>query len=88
MRMRKSNIFTLLELILLLLVLGPPSHAIFPPKERITGFSSYIRVHTDGSLTVTEEIKVISAHISIKRGAHISSLIDRTFRTWCQGFGE
>jgi len=68
MRMRKSNIFTLLELILLLLVLGPPSHAIFPPKERITGFSSYIRVHTDGRLTVTEEIKVISAHISIKRG--------------------
>lgn len=68
MRVRKSTVFVFIEVILLFLVFGAPSHALSLPKERITGFSSYIRVHTDGSLTVTEEIKVISAHISIKRG--------------------
>ncbi len=39
-------------------------------KERILFFDSYIRIHTDGSMTVTETIRVYAAGRQIKRGIY------------------
>ena len=36
--------------------------------ERITNFASYMKVNTDGSVQVTEEISVIAEHNKIRRG--------------------
>ena len=48
--------------------LGFDGHAVAAEEERILDFKSHVQVLRDGSVTITEEIKVVAAGDKIKRG--------------------
>lgn len=62
----RSFIACLLTLATVLLCLSAPIHA----KERILAFHSDIRIATDGSLTVTERIRVVAEGQAIRHGIY------------------
>jgi hypothetical protein len=64
-----SSIGRILSLALLVLVVNTPSFSD-AASESILSFASDIVVHADGSMVVTETIKVLSAGEQIKRGIY------------------
>jgi uncharacterized membrane protein YgcG len=62
-----KKLFTLVFIISLLAFISKQSQAQYQ-AERIINFSSFIRVNTDASLTVNEEITVYANGTQIKRG--------------------
>ena len=68
MSTRKILVFMAVFLSFLAFSFAQPSHA--NKGERILDFQSWIKVHQDGSMTVTENIKVVCAQQQIKRGIY------------------
>jgi uncharacterized membrane protein YgcG len=66
--MSNGKILTLAVLLFVLAVIGLVGPAKASQPERILDFRSEIRVHRDGSMTVTENIRVVCAGQQIKRG--------------------
>jgi uncharacterized membrane protein YgcG len=66
--MNKGTIYAFLVLVVFSVVLGFDGHAVASEEERILDFKSHVQVLRDGSVTVTEEIKVVAAGDKIKRG--------------------
>jgi len=66
--MNKGKTYAFLVLVVFSVGLGFDGHAIAAEAERILDFKSHVQVLRDGSMTVTEEIKVVAAGEKIKRG--------------------
>ena len=60
--------YSFLVLLFFLPVFGTPGTSFAADSERITDFQSWILVHRDGSMSVSEEIRVICEGKQIKRG--------------------
>ena len=66
--MNKGKIYAFLVLVVFGVGLGLGGPAVAAEEERILDFKSHVQVLRDGSVTVTEEIKVVAAGDKIKRG--------------------
>lgn len=66
--MRRHNFFKTLMLLLFMLIIGQVQPSLAANAEKIVDFQSRIVVHQDGSMTVSEDIRVICARDQIKRG--------------------
>ena len=68
--MFKRGVSALVGLLLSFLIFGLVQPAFSAQAERILDFHSRIQVHQDGSMTVTENIRVVCAGKQIKRGIY------------------
>lgn len=68
--MSTRKILALVAVLLSLLVCSFVEPSFANRSERILDFQSWIQVHRDGSMSVTENIKVICAQQQIKRGIY------------------
>lgn len=66
--MNKGKIYAFLVLVVFSVGFGFDGHAFAAEEERILDFTSHVQVLRDGSVTVTEVIKVVAAGDKIKRG--------------------
>jgi len=66
--MNKGKIYAFLVLVVFSAGFGFDGHAVAAEEERILDFKSHVQVLRDGSVTITEEIKVVAAGDKIKRG--------------------
>jgi uncharacterized membrane protein YgcG len=66
--MNKGKIYAFLVLVVFSVGLGFDVHPVAAEEERILDFKSHVQVLRDGSVTITEEIKVVAAGDKIKRG--------------------
>ena len=68
--MSARNLLALLVLLFCVPVFGHAKRSFAADSERIADFQSRISVHRDGSMSVSEEIRVICAGKKIKRGIY------------------
>jgi len=68
--MSTRKMLALVAVLLSLLVFSFDQPSFANRSERILDFQSWIQVHLDGSMSVTENIKVICAQQQIKRGIY------------------
>ena len=68
--MSTRKLLALVAVLLSLLVFTFVQPSFANRSERILDFQSWIQVHRDGSMSVTENIKVVCAQQQIKRGIY------------------
>ena len=68
--MSTRKILALVAVLLSFLIFSFAQPAFAEKTERILDFKSWIKVHRDGSMTVTEDITVVCARQQIKRGIY------------------